>query len=164
MQSRISHKCLALLCNFCTETRESCACTHCHKGPCKKCGADNLKKTYDGLCANCERDRAHSTPFAGTPCVDCGQLGAFRMPADRTSPFRCTTCWREAGSLSEDGQSSPIMALDCYAEDIASPLHTWRFIRGNQFGCRCGIKKYDAKAKRNMQGLGDAIMREKVKD
>ena len=158
----VSKQCGQGLHQFCAGTRADCACDGCHFGPCTKCGRDNLRRIFDGLCADCERDRVHATKFAGTPCCDCGSLGAYRMPADRTSPFRCTSCWGHDVQDLTGGQSSPVMALSCYAKDLSDPLHTWRLIRGAQFGCRCGAKKHDPQARKNMQGVGDALLRQKV--
>jgi hypothetical protein len=145
----VSRPCIAGMHACCRETRETCACTDCHLGPCAQCGAGNLQRIYtsqDGcpLCASCYRSTAKAAPSTVTLCDKCGNGPAFRNPGHRRNEYLCRDCHAATGEPVVLTSSMAGFVLECKGQDIDSDLHSWVHIRGTRFRCLCGANRYDA--------------------
>lgn len=140
---------------LCPGDRETCACEACHLGPCARCGAGNLQKLYDGLCAGCYRADAHAanTPTPRSPCDRCGHVPAFRNLAHRRNELLCARC-HEADGVPlrlRRGDAAALLA-PCAFLDLDDPAHRWAHLRGTRFGCAgCGAKRFDPERRRAMR-------------
>lgn len=153
----LSAKCINGLHGFCPETRETCACTDCHLGPCEECGSSNLQRIYTSpitglrLCASCYRLAAKAAPSIQTLCDKCGKGPAFRNPGHRRNEYLCRECHAETGEPVVLTSSVAGFALACKGKDIDDDLHCWVHIRGSRFRCLCGADRYDAAMRDRVQ-------------
>lgn len=133
---------------FCTETRATCDCEHCHLGPCGVCNEGNLLKMYDlggeKVCASCYRAAVSGTRGRDAqPCDGCGALGAWRNPRHRRNEYLCSDCHRSSGEPVVLTPSVAYLVAPCKGKDINDPAHNWIHVRGSRFKCVCGFNKYD---------------------
>lgn len=130
---------------------DDCECTVCHF-TCTNCFR-RCRTQYDGWCAECTREKALVTPFPGTPCDECGRLGAFRNPNQRKNIYLCTTCHQKSGiSLKLPGSVSGIMA-ECASKPLEDYSHEFLRVRGNRQRCRrCQQDHFGPESRINVVG------------
>lgn len=133
---------------FCVETRETCACTSCHLGPCAACGEDNLLKIYtsgeERVCAGCYRATARASQRQYRQLCDrCQTPGAWRNPRHRRNEYLCDECHRSSGEEIVLTGSVAHLAAPCKGRDLNDSTHDWVHVRGSRFRCICGLNKYD---------------------
>jgi NMD protein affecting ribosome stability and mRNA decay len=139
----VTRQCAEGLHGYCPGDGASCGCAHCHLGPCPACGAENLRKLYDGLCAGCYRTRAYAAPATTTACDNCGASPAYRNPVHRRNEYLCTACHAAAGETLRLAPSVQGLVASCRGADVSDPAHEWAHVRGNTFGClRCKTKSW----------------------
>lgn len=141
---------------FCTETRVTCDCEHCHLGPCEVCDEGNLLKIYDldgaRVCASCYRAAANETRcHSSQPCDRCHAPGAWRNPRHRRNEYLCGDCHRELGEPVVLTPSVAHLAAPCKGKDLGDPAHNWVHVRGSRFRCVCGFNKYDSALRARVQ-------------
>lgn len=109
---------------------------------CSACGRES-NRLFEGLCADDFRSNARRQAIPREPCAVCGDAG-IRNPG--SDVFLCTRHHAEAGNSLRIAVGSSAALADCLTEDVSSPKHDWKQVRGGaRFRCvRCRTaEKYD---------------------
>lgn len=116
---------------------------------CSVCGRET-NRLFEDMCADDYRKAAQRRPTPQEPCEICGDPG-IRAPGDNR--FLCVTHHADAGNKLRLTPGTSAVIATCATEDVESPNHDWRQVRGARFRCvRClTAEKWDPALLKDLQ-------------